>query len=585
MARANQDDEGAVQAPLSKQVEEYCREVQTLVKQGIEHPRFEFKRSLSVSRDNLDDRLDFIKLLQGAANAEPGVERCIVVGGDPREKLFYPVSNAAEFDEATVWDIVSKYLDPAPRFHVFNGLQTDDRQAFVLLVLEANQPRPIVVKTEGKKTDGKVRLRVGDIWVKKGTGLHPASRADLDSMYRLRMEEEAEHRARQRFKHFSELSVVTQTFHAAAIRRPTRELLVGPPLELQTYAEDLIGGRDYQRLRMLLELSRESLVDGWDKLDVSGPGLPSKVDEYVSQVNDFFRNEFLPSIQSLVTVGLLVVKHDSESVWLQAVVDTLVEAFEASRGLQRLKSGYVIQQAGLPWWQPAFEIYLAWRCLATYAVSRERFRFLETLLPRFIARIAVDNRRTLRTPMLLWPLPESLFPGGELDEGRSGFYWKERISAFWGKYFGNFEKFLGYACQLEFLLELNSYLGTNSISDSGIKQWLEINGGQLSFTYNPDFFSYELQRTVPMAERCYDLIASDKPFPTHLAVEPALFGLALKGKNRDQRVAFFGGFLHHLKSWQAQVMWSFRRIPFMYSWEGRLLEAVQKYKSQLPRTA
>lgn len=39
---------------------------------------------------------------------------------------------------------------------------------------------------------GKIRLQWGDIWVKKGTVLQLASRADLDAMNRLRMEEEAE---------------------------------------------------------------------------------------------------------------------------------------------------------------------------------------------------------------------------------------------------------------------------------------------------------------------------------------------------------------------------------------------------------
>ena len=87
-----------------------------------------------------------------------------------------------------------------------------------------------------------------------------------------------------------------------------------------------------------------------------------------------------------------------------------------------------------------------------------------------------------------------------------------------------------------------------------------------------------------MAERCYDFIASDKPFPTHLAVEPKLFELAFLGKSRDQRLLIYGGFLHHLKSWQAETMMhGLRRFPFTYNWQGRLLEIVQKYKAQLPK--
>jgi hypothetical protein len=59
------------------------------------------------------------------------------------------------------------------------------------------------------KTDGKIRLQVGEIWIKKGTALQLATRADFDLMYRQRMEEEeAEERARKRFKHFTEISGV-----------------------------------------------------------------------------------------------------------------------------------------------------------------------------------------------------------------------------------------------------------------------------------------------------------------------------------------------------------------------------------------
>jgi hypothetical protein len=584
MAQGKPDGEEP-QAALSERIAEYIQEIQSLITQGIEHPRFEFKRLSSISRDNLDDRLDFIKLLQGVANAEIPGERCIIIGGDPKEKLFYPVTNTAEFDQATVSTVVAKYLDPSPRFQVFNNLQTDDGHPFVLFVLDANQPRPIVVKTEGKKADGKTRLQIGDIWIKKGTALQLAARADLDLMYQLRMEEEAEDRARKRFKHFSEISSVPHSFSPLTTRLPAREMLMGPAPEFRRFVEELIAANDHPRFRMLLELARESLVERWDNLNTSGPGLPPKVQDYVSEVNDFFRDEFLPSIQSVVSLGLLVLKYDFQTDWLQAIVDTLLEAFDASRGLQRLKSGYVIQESdSLPWWRPAFEIYVALKCLAAYALGRDRSRFLGVILPRLIARIAVDDQRSLRTPVLFWPLPGGLFPTGELDDGRSAFFWKERISTSWGKYFGTYEKFLGPACELEFILELNSYFGTNSLNDARIQRWLEVNLGDVSFVYHPDLLSYDLHWTAPMAERCYDLIASEKPFPAHLAAEPALFELAFKDKNRDQRLLIYGGFLNHLKSWQATAMMQgLHRFPFMYNWEGRLLEIVQKYKSQLPK--
>jgi len=575
-----QEPEGA----LSDRVEQFRREIQSLINQGVEHPRFEFKRSCSISRENLDDRLDFVKLLQGIANAEVAGERCIAIGADPKEKLFYPVTNADEFDPATTSSVVAKYLDPPPRFQVFNNLHTDAGQPFVLFVLDAIQQRPIMVKTEGQRAGGKTRLQVGEIWIKKGTALQIASRADLDLMYKQRMEEEAEDRARKRFKHFGELSGASHPVSPSASRLPVRELLVGPAPEFRRFTEELVAANDNSRFHMLLELARESLVEGWDNLNMRGPGLPTDPKEYVSEVNGFFRDEFLTSLQSVVTLGLLVVKYDFEISWLQSVVDVLLEAFESSRGLQRLKSGYVIQQPdSLPWWRAAFEIYMGLRCVATYALSRNRPRFLGAILPRFIVRIAIDDRKTPKTPALFWPMP-NLFTSGELNDGRSTFYWKERVSTAWGKYFGTDEKFLGPACELEFLLELNSYLGTNAINDPQIDQWLEANSKGISFAYNPDLFAYDLHWTVPMAERLYELIAADKPFPSYLTVEPMLFERAFKDKSREQRLLVYGGFLRHLEVWQEQFIFQqFHHWELGYSWEGRLQDIAEKYEAQLPK--
>jgi hypothetical protein len=181
----------------SERVEKYRREAQALVKQGGEQPRFEFKRAASLKRENLEDRFSFIKLLQGLANAELDGDRCIVIGADPKQKQFFPIGNADEFDPAKISQVLTAYLDPLPRFDVFH-VTTDTEEPFVLVVLDANQPRPIFVVKEGHSEDGKERLQMGEIWTKRNTGLVRASRADIDLMYQARIEQEAEDRARKR---------------------------------------------------------------------------------------------------------------------------------------------------------------------------------------------------------------------------------------------------------------------------------------------------------------------------------------------------------------------------------------------------
>ena len=70
---------------LSQRIEQHRQEVQFLVKQGGEQPQYEFKRTVALGRENLDNRLDFIKLAQAVANADIPAEGCIVIGADPKE--------------------------------------------------------------------------------------------------------------------------------------------------------------------------------------------------------------------------------------------------------------------------------------------------------------------------------------------------------------------------------------------------------------------------------------------------------------------------------------------------------------------
>lgn len=122
----------------------------------------------------------------------------------------------------------------------------------------------------------------------------------------------------------------------------------------------------------------------------------------------------------------------------------------------------------------------------------------------------------------------------------------------------------------------------NSIRDPKVAHWLETNGRDLSFLYIPDLFTYPLNWTALMAERCYDLFVSSEPFAAHLSVEPSLFEAVLRNKSGEQRLLIYGGFLYNLKAWQGKVMLEvFRRFPFTYNWEGRLREIVYKYQKAM----
>jgi hypothetical protein len=332
---------------------------------------------------------------------------------------------------------------------------------------------------------------------------------------------------------------------------------------------------------MLVELIRETLVEGWVKQDIR-QSFPQDLKTSAFALADFFRDEYLPALQALVSTCLNIIKHNGEQDWFVSAIQMLTEAFEETRDLRRLKSPYYSQHTGtLQWWRPAFEIFVAVRCIATYSVMRGRARFLTPVLQCLVRPIRADNQGEDRFPMLFWPLPSGMFPDGELMQGRSAFLWKERISTSWSSYFGTFEKYIAAACQLELLLEFNSYLG-NSVNDDGLRKWLEKHAADVNFLYIPDLYSSSLDITVPMAERCYDLIAAqDKTSPSQYEIIPFLFAALFGSKTLDQRQLLYGAFLDNTKIWQSQVMMQqFRRFPFMFDWHGRLAPLVQKYRAQ-----
>lgn len=173
----------------------YGKTIEGIVLRGIEHQACELKRSVTLSKDDLTDRLDFVKLFQGLANSHVGTECLIVIGADQKEKKFFKVANAADFDAAKLSPILAKYLAPEPVYEVFNDMRASSGERYVLIVLNKAQPRPIMTLVDGK-TSSKTHFRPGEIWIKHNTGLRAAMKADLDLMYQPVIEIEATKRAR-----------------------------------------------------------------------------------------------------------------------------------------------------------------------------------------------------------------------------------------------------------------------------------------------------------------------------------------------------------------------------------------------------
>jgi VWFA-related protein len=202
------------------------------------------------------------------------------------------------------------------------------------------------------------------------------------------------------------------------------------------------------------------------------------------------------------------------------------------------------------------------------------------MTPQQISRIPMDRSESYFY-LVFWP-----FAGGlhlpDMRGGRNRSLWSERIESAWASYFGAPEKFLSAAYQLEFILEFNSYV-LEVVKPEGIFR-LEDPDRKRYFAYEPDFWANRLDDTVPIAELFYDALAAGPRVPAGCGIDERAIDLTFKRMAAHDRLLFLGGFLTHLKSWQAGVMLRASRFPFMFDWEGRLkavsFEHVQSTKAR-----
>jgi hypothetical protein len=462
-------------------------------------------------------------------------------------------------------------------------MRSESGARYVLIVLSPDQPRPIVAVSEGtsETPEKRTHFRLGDIWIKRDTSLQLAARPDLDKMYERHINQQAEERARQRFNHFRE-EFGTEFVAPQPVSNPSRALLVGTRKDIRSFAESAISAGDAGRFKMQIEMARERLVDEWDSHEVNGPGLPENVDAWVHKIDEFYRDGFIPSLESMVELGLQVIKYDAPDLWLGLIVDTLIDTFEASRRLDRLRSGLPgATRAVLPFTKPAYEAYVGVRTLATYAVARKRFPFLAKILPKLVRFFTLDNLSPVLVPIVFWPFAGALHLPDKRG-GRNRALWSERIESAWASYSGAPEKFFSAAYQLEFILEFNSYV-FEVVKPEGIFR-LEDPDRRRYFAYEPDFWANRLDETVPIAELFYDALAAGPRVPAGCAIDERAIDLTFRGMAAHDRLLFLGGFLTHLKSWQAGVMLRASRFPFMFDWDGRLkavsFEYVQSTKAR-----
>jgi hypothetical protein len=337
--------------------------------------------------------------------------------------------------------------------------------------------------------------------------------------------------------------------------------------------DEIIASADSQRFKILVEMARGVLIEGWNVYQMGGLGLPADIPKWNAQVVEFYGNGFVPALDAVVDLAILIIRYEASVEWISSVIDLLTECFEVSRRFDRLKSVAITSDPNaLHFAKPAYDAYVGCRAIATYAISRSRYHFLTAVLPRFVRLFTIDNTAATFEPLLFWPFRGAAVASSDMRQGRNQTLWDDHIGRAWGEHFGNVENFLNAAGQLEFVLEFNSYI-FEGIQDPRIKRFQETLENK-SFAYLPDFWTSRLDTILPMAEHFYDILRVQPTLPADFAIEKQAIDLVFSNKDSSNRLLFLGAFLLHLRTWQGQVMMQQNRFPFMFEWPSRLKKIV-----------
>jgi hypothetical protein len=131
-----------------------------------EHPECELKKDWR--RNTAYHRAEVVKDIQATANSAiaPDKEKYIVVGADEATRTITGC-NPADYDDASLRQLLEQYLDPVPEFETLS-LRSSAGLDFVVLRFPFQDNRPIVAKGRIQGDRNQIHLDVGQIWIKPG---------------------------------------------------------------------------------------------------------------------------------------------------------------------------------------------------------------------------------------------------------------------------------------------------------------------------------------------------------------------------------------------------------------------------------
>jgi len=569
-------EQSSVQAPnLHERASKYREAVEKVVHEVGEHPQYEMKRSCSLSK--LSEKIEFVKDIQSIATSKIDFEKYMVIGADEATKTFCSVTNTSEFDDASIMQILEKYLSPVPLFEVFR-LQTSAGEHFVLIVIPKQVSRRILAKVSVPTDDPKdlkprLLLREGDLWTKgSSTGKRLAKVEDWDDILNERIESEAEQRARARTAHTIEIALARDKIATSAALIPS----VFTDASFQALMEDLCSSTDKaSKFALLLERLRDETVEEWHRIGayedlsktISSYGGTNSIPEAQKKVREHITNVLRPAVRWVTLAGIYIVKCSGPTGYFDSIADLLTEIFDSTHSLQMPRFVVPLGQTSQNIEQhishtvPALESLISLHLIGAYVARRNRFQYLRSLLRGEVFASGWQGQDWKKQVMAFWPLSMNP-PSGEPEEltrygGRITLCAaRVRNDSGYTKLFGSERATIDALCQYEFCLELNSFLAIPALSpDTGA--YIAKIYPNLDFTFRPDMFAFELNPLHDLAKALFTEIKRSQP----VLLKQILFDAGLVSiLNRPGSEGIFATFLDSVSKERGEVSMILRRF-------------------------
>ena len=564
----------------------YLKEIERIVTQVGEHPLCEMKRACSLQ--NLTEKIEFVKDIQSIATSRIQSEKFMIIGADEKSKSFYAVNNQGELDEATMRQVLEKFLSPVPEFEVFR-LTSSDGLPFVLIVIPKQKSRRILARAtvEDPSTQKqKILLREGDLWTKgASTGKRLAKPEDWDDIYDESVEARVEYQTRQRTAHLLDVAIARERVQPNS--RPTLPSAFND-IEFKALMEELCAARDTARFNLLLERLRDDLVESWYQvggyeqsqasLEATFSALPKLKDRVTEHINNVFR----PAMHWLTLAGIYVVKNGSPIEFVDAVMDLLGEVFGTSHSLTTLN---LIMPFGttsastdehVSRTVPALESLVSIYLIGAYMMKRGRLEYFRSLFRPDVYAVGPNwTDQTVKAPMVFWPFSKGC------GEPKDVWSWGGRISysanriqrdSSYLTIFGSEKSAIEALCQLELCLELNSYCAIVGEDTDAASKYLSTALPNISFTFWPTLIAFSLENIRPLTLRLFDEITKRKVDTLKLIfVDPVLASFWVQPGSSLAFARFIGRIAHD----QSVMYLQNRRMSPMVYWPKEFQDALK----------